>query len=136
MPDLLSKAERSVLMGKVRATGNQSTERVVEVALKAVGIKGWRKHPKTVLGKPDFYFNREKLAIFVDGCFWHACPRCGRVPKSRRAFWLAKIDGNRRRDNRVRRLLRKTGFHTMRIWEHELKTDTWLKRLISRLGPM
>ena len=132
--DSLSDAERSVRMSKVRSKGNQSTELVVEQAFRHAQLRGWRKHPKYIPGKPDFYFSKQKLAVFVDGCFWHACPQCARRPPvSRAEFWRAKIDANRRRDLRTRRLLRKHGFKTMRLWEHELRGDSWLRRLCSRL---
>lgn len=129
MTDTLTAAERSVLMAKVRGTGNRSTEGLVEAVLVAEKIRGWKKHPDHVPGKPDFYFPRYRLAVFVDGCFWHACPRCGRIPKSNTQFWTTKIEQNRCRDNRVRRQLRKLGYHAMRIWEHEVAGDRWLPRL-------
>lgn len=133
--DTLSEAERTIRMSKVRSTGNRSTELTVEQALRAAKIRGWRKHPKQIPGRPDFYFPREKLALFVDGCFWHACPRCARrAPFTRAEFWSKKIDSNRRRDARVRRLLVKRGFHTMRVWEHQLRMESWLRRLIQRLN--
>lgn len=134
MGDTLSKKERSIRMSLVRSSGNKSTELFVEAALKANRIAGWKKHPKGIPGKPDFYFPKQRLAVFVDGCFWHMCPVCDRLPKSRPEFWHAKIDQNRRRDNRLRRRLRALGFRTMRIWEHELKTTTWLSRLRKRLA--
>ena len=116
-------------MAKVRSTGNRSTEGKVEDALKGARIRGWKKHPKGISGRPDFYFPNAKLAVFVDGCFWHACPRCGRLPSSNTEYWTLKIDSNRRRDNRIRGQLRRQGFHVMRIWEHELKGRSWLGRL-------
>lgn len=135
MSDPLSKAERSARMSKVRSKGNRSTESRVESALVEAGISGWEKHHKEILGKPDFFFPRYRLALFVDGCFWHACPVCKRrIPASRPEFWRKKIDENRRRDNRQHRRLRKEGYHVMRVWEHELKRDTWLKRLRSKLS--
>jgi DNA mismatch endonuclease (patch repair protein) len=82
-----------------------------------------------VPGKPDFYFPRYRLAIFVDGCFWHACPNCGRIPKSNVEFWRTKIDQNRRRDNRVRRQMRRLGFHVVRVWEHEAHSNAWMGRV-------
>lgn len=121
-------------MAKVRGKGNRSTEMKVELALVDAGVEGWEKHSREILGKPDFYFPDHRLAVFVDGCFWHACPVCQRrVPASRAEFWRNKIDENRRRDNRQRRKLRRQGYHVMRVWEHELKRDTWLKRLRSML---
>lgn len=128
--DPLSPAERSTRMSLVRSTGNRSTELTVEIVLRSARITAWRKHPANIPGRPDFYFPREKFAVFVNGCFWHACPRCARrMPKARRQFWKAKILGNRRRDERLRRLLVRRGFGTMRIWEHELRENRWLFRL-------
>ena len=130
MRDPLTTSERSALMAKVRGKGNLSTEGRVEQALLSHGLRDWTKHPGDIQGKPDFYFPSHRLAVFVDGCFWHSCPKCARnTPTSRRDFWLAKISENQKRDNTVRRKLRTSGYHVMRIWEHELKTETWLKRL-------
>jgi DNA mismatch endonuclease (patch repair protein) len=134
--DSLSREERSALMSKVRSRGNRSTEVVVESALSANRIAGWKKHPMEVIGQPDFYFPSVRLAVFVDGCFWHACPRCGRIPKTRREFWEKKIIGNRKRDLRTRRQLRTAGFSTMRVWEHELKDAFWLSRLKARIAKL
>jgi DNA mismatch endonuclease (patch repair protein) len=130
MADRMSKQERSAQMARVRSAGNRSTEIKVELALKDAGVRGWKKHPKNIPGCPDFYFAKARLAVFVDGCFWHACPRCRRtLPSSNAAYWTAKIDSNRLRDNRIRRELRGLGFHVMRIWEHEVKRASWLRRL-------
>ncbi len=139
-PDPLTPAQRSTLMGKVRSRGNASTEQRVETMLNAAGLRGWIKHPQQILGRPDFYFPEFKTALFVDGCFWHACPRCSRrTPKTRRAFWVSKIEENRLRDVRTRRHLRRLGIHCVRIWEHETGKPSWLKRLclvMSRSGPV
>lgn len=132
--DPLSALERSARMALVRSRGNRSTELVVEKALRAARISGWRKHDDKVAGTPDFYFWRERLAVFVHGCFWHGCERCGRrIPFSRRAFWSAKLMQNRRRDARTRRQLSRNGVRTMRVWEHELRNLAWLDRLKRRL---
>lgn len=117
-------------MSNVRSRGNRSTELRVQAVLEDEGIEGWEKHPSDILGKPDFFFPEFRLALFVDGCFWHACPKCDRnAPATRRQFWEEKIDTNRRRDNRTRRALRRQGYHVMRVWEHELKRERWLARL-------
>lgn len=129
MADIVSQKQRSALMAKVKSTGNRSTEGRVEAALKQSNIRGWKKHPRNIPGRPDFYFHASKLVVFVDGCFWHACPRCGRLPASNAEYWIAKIDSNRRRDNRIRVQLRARGIRVMRIWEHELKRTTWVGRL-------
>ena len=83
--------------------------------------------------RPDFVFPRLRLAVFVDGCFWHCCPKHATWPRNRAAFWLAKITGNKARDRRVNRLLRARGWTVLRIWEHELsrKNET---RLLRRLA--
>lgn len=129
--DKLTQHERSALMARVRSTGNHSTEIVVERTFQTHGIAGWRKHPKEIIGTPDFFFPRVRLAVFVNGCFWHGCEKCKRnIPNNRRSFWLAKIQQNRRRDARVLRQLRRSGFRTLTIWEHSLATDGWLSRLL------
>ena len=117
-------------MAKVRSKGNVSTEAAAEAILRLNKVRGWIKHPKNVLGRPDFYFRRCKVALFIDGCFWHACPICRRrTPKSRTAFWRKKIDENRRRDNRIRIKLRTEGFHVFRVWEHQVQSTVWVNRL-------
>lgn len=134
MTDPLTPEERSARMSRVTSKGNKSTELVVARALRKHGIKGWRRHLQLLPGRPDFYFPAQRLALFVDGCFWHGCPTCARrTPRTRAEFWLTKIEGNRRRDSRVRRQLRAAGVSTMRIWEHELRTDAWIHRLARRL---
>jgi DNA mismatch endonuclease (patch repair protein) len=128
--DHLSSRKRSAHMSKIHSEGNQSTELRVESALRENSIGGWEKHPKGIVGTPDFFFQRAKLAVFVNGCFWHGCPKCARnVPQNRRDFWLAKLEQNRRRDRRVLRQLRRLGFRTLTVWEHSLNTDLWLGRI-------
>ncbi len=129
MRDPLTKSERSALMAKVRSRGNRSTEYAVEKILARLKMPRWTKHPKAVPGCPDFYFPSKKIAVFVDGCFWHSCPKCGRIPKTRVKFWAAKIDDNRRRDQRIRRQLRSEGHHVVRIWEHDIPAGAWVTRL-------
>lgn len=120
--DPLSPSARSALMAKVRSKGNASTESAVIALFREASITGWRRHPKGMLGNPDFYFPRARLIVFVDGCFWHACPVCKRnSPQTRADFWQQKIDGNRRRDNRTRRKLRQQGYSVFRIWEHDVR---------------
>jgi DNA mismatch endonuclease (patch repair protein) len=130
MPEQLTIEQRSTQMKKVRGQNNRSTEGAVEQALIANGIENWEKHPDNIIGKPDFIFPHHKLLVFVDGCFWHSCPICKRrLPVNHAEFWRNKIDGNRRRDNRLRRKLRQEGYHVMRIWEHEVKSGKWIKRI-------
>jgi DNA mismatch endonuclease, patch repair protein len=128
--DPLSAAERSARMSRVRSKANRSTEVRVAAGLTAAGIRGWTSNAPGVTGSPDFYFAEARLALFVDGCFWHGCPTCNRrIPRARRAFWRDKIAANRRRDRRVSRQLRADGHRVYRVWEHSLRDEGWLVRV-------
>ena len=135
MSDNLTPLARSALMARVRGTGNVSTELTVQHILRSRRIWGWEKHPSDLPCKPDFYFRKAQLALFVDGCFWHGCPSCCRnVPKTRSRFWSDKLRANRCRDNRTRRHLRKLGICVMRVWEHQVLHLSWVSRLSTRLS--
>jgi DNA mismatch endonuclease, patch repair protein len=111
---------RSKQMRAIRGHGNKTTEARLRSALMRAGVRGWRLSPKEIAGQPDFYFRKARLAVFVDGCFWHGCPRCGHIPKTNGKFWLAKIRRNRARDRMTARRLRALGLCVVRIWEHDL----------------
>lgn len=103
----------------IRSRGNKATElRLIEV-FREFGITGWRRS-QPLLGKPDFTFRCERVVVFVDGCFWHGCPKCYKRPKSNRKFWDTKIANNRKRDRLVNRELRRLGWQVVRIWQHQL----------------
>ena len=87
--------------------------------LRTHGLTGWRRHQR-IFGSPDFVFRREKVALFVDGCFWHACPEHGTWPASNAAFWRAKLERNKERDDLVNRTLRAKGWSVIRVWQHDL----------------
>lgn len=114
--DTLSGAQRSERMSRVRAAANKSTELRLITLLREHRITGWRRGTP-LPGKPDFVFRAHKVAVFVDGCFWHGCPRHGRTPKTRVAFWTAKLARNSQRDRAVTRALRKSGWMVLRVWE-------------------
>ncbi|MCB1092674.1 MAG: very short patch repair endonuclease [Verrucomicrobiae bacterium] len=120
MADSLSPEGRSQLMSRVRGKGNQSTEMRMIAILRDAGITGWRRN-QDLAGRPDFLFRPERVALFVDGCFWHGCPKCYRRPKSNQAFWDEKIRKNTARDRAVNRELKRKGWIVVRVWEHELK---------------
>src|SRR5690242_17700573 len=127
--DPLSKMARSERMSRVRSRGNASTEQRVARALRAAGLIGWRRHA-ALPGKPDFFFPKLRVAIFVHGCFWHGCDVCRRrVPANNRTFWRRKIEANRARDRRVKRLLARRSIGAVTVWEHELQSDVWLARV-------
>lgn len=99
-----------------------------------MGFRGWCVTPADVLGCPDFVFREEKVAIFVDGCFWHGCKRHLRMPASNAAYWQAKIERNRKRDRQVSRALRQQGWRVIRVWEHTLTCPGPLKRWLNYLA--
>jgi DNA mismatch endonuclease (patch repair protein) len=110
-------------MSAVRSRGNQSTEGRFRALLRLSDITGWRRKT-TVYGKPDFVFWSHRVAVFLDGCFWHGCPRgCRNIPATNREFWEEKIESNRRRDKDVNRVLKAAGWSVIRVWEHALRTD-------------
>ncbi|MGO8930950.1 MAG: very short patch repair endonuclease [Limisphaerales bacterium] len=129
MTDVFTKSKRSIVMAAVRSSGNMLTEIRLARIFRKNGVKGWRRH-LPLPGKPDFAFKKELVAVFVDGCFWHGCPKHLRAPKSNEAYWDRKIRTNRIRDVHVKRVLRQSGWRVVRVWEHELKNE-W--KLIQRL---
>ncbi len=135
MVDVYSKKKRSWLMGRVRSVGNKSTEGKLIEILKQNEITGWRrKYP--VFGKPDVVLPRSKVTIFIDGCFWHDCPKHGQVPESNRSFWSNKIESNKKRDMVVTKTVKQRGWKVLRIWECELKDEKILKRKMNRLNKL
>lgn len=134
MPDVFSKAKRSEVMARVRSRGNETTELALSRLFRKHKITGWRRR-SPLFGRPDFVFPTSKLAIFVDGCFWHGCPQHASLPATRRAFWLKKFATNKARDHRVTHELRRRGWHVLRIWEHELRRpNRCLARLFQALS--
>ena len=133
-------AQRSALMARVRGRGNASTVGALAAVLRAQGWSGWRQ--QAVRGRaargepfrvrPDFVFRSRRLVVFVDGCFWHGCPRHGTKPKGNAAFWRAKFRRNQKRDRRDTRNLRRAGWNVVRLWEHELRTKA-RPRLLAKL---
>jgi DNA mismatch endonuclease (patch repair protein) len=164
MPDVFTKAKRSEVMSRIRGRGNKDTELVLAKLLRAHGITGWRRHVRLnvesrkskvegerrsgprlsafvlrLAVRPDFVFRKSRMALFVDGCFWHGCPKhCkyakwltraalnnppsprDRLRRTGRAFWRRKLAANKERDRRVNRALRRAGWCALRIWECEL----------------
>jgi DNA mismatch endonuclease (patch repair protein) len=122
MVDTWTVKKRSEVMARIRNKGNRSTELRFIVLLRGAGIKGWRRHVK-MPGKPDFIFPKMKVAIFVDGDFWHGNPATFRPPKSNIDFWRKKINYNRQNDRRITVALKKRGWKVLRLWESDLKRE-------------
>ena len=123
-------------MSVIRSRGNRDTELRQITIMRAHRLTGWL-HNWSLFGKPDFVFPKLKLAVFVDGCFWHGCPLHATQPKTNAAFWRKKISANRTRDRLVTRTLRRRGWRVLRVWEHELKRNNehkLVRRLLTHLG--
>lgn len=122
MTDVLTKTQRSFNMSRIRSE-NTNPEIKFRDFLHSYGIKSFKMHPSEITGKPDFYFPKEKMAIFIDGCFWHGCKKCFRKPETNRDFWLEKITNNIKRDSEINSVLRRQGLQVVRFWEHEIKNS-------------
>jgi DNA mismatch endonuclease (patch repair protein) len=123
MADVFTKSKRSEVMSRIRGSGNRDTELRMIALLRASGIRGWRRDQK-LFGKPDFVFRRERVVVFVDGCFWHGCPKPKHapLPKNRSDWWEAKLGRNKERDQLVTRTLRNAAWRVIRVWECDLST--------------
>jgi DNA mismatch endonuclease (patch repair protein) len=130
--DHVSKRIRSKIMAAVRSRGNTTTELPLAKLLRAAHLKGYRKH-WPVAGKPDFAWPRRKIAVFVDGCFWHGCG-CKYLPRTNTEFWRNKIESNTRRDRRVTQMLRREGWKVLRIKECAVRKPSTLARIARLLA--
>jgi DNA mismatch endonuclease (patch repair protein) len=119
MPDVFTRVKRSQVMSRIRGHGNKDTELALIRVFRSLAITGWRRH-RWVFGKPDFVFPKQRVAVFVDGCFWHGCPKHTTMPRNNAAFWRKKLVANKSRDQLVTRTLRGAGWRVLRVWEHEL----------------
>ena len=125
MTDKVSPQTRSRIMASVRNKNTRSTEWRLRGAMVSRKMVGWKVQYKRLPGMPDFAFPDRRLAIFVDGCFWHGCPRCYRRPHSNTRYWDAKVRRNKLRDQAIRASIRKLGWDVLRIWEHEIADSPW-----------
>ena len=122
MVDTISKSARSRVMRSIRSRGTKP-EVLIRLALIRSRLKGWRMNILGLPGKPDFIFGDKKLAVFIDGCFWHGCKKCYRGPKSNKLYWASKLRLNKARDIRNAKMLLSLGWNTLRLWEHEVRGD-------------
>lgn len=138
MSDVFSKSKRSEVMARIRSRGNKATELAFAKLLRAQRITGWRRHlaiklpsaggpeGKSRQVRPDFVFKDRRVAVFIDGCFWHGCPLHCTSPSANREFWVKKLKDNRTRDRFVNRLLRRQRWTVLRLWEHQLAQRDWV----------
>lgn len=141
--DLLTREQRYRAMAANR--GRTRPERALASALWRRGLRfltdaGYRRRRgRSLVGHPDLVLSRQRVVIFVDGCFWHGCPRCGGIPSGVSAFWRHKIETNVCRDLRVTLQLRREGWRVIRVREHQIGSprllDATADRLALRLRP-
>lgn len=119
MADVFDSDKRSEIMSRVRSGDNKSTElRLIQV-FKEYGIKGWQRHYK-VKGHPDFVFLKDRIAVFVDGCFWHGHDCRNTKPTDNSDYWLKKRERNIRHDKEISARFKQRGWVVVRVWECEL----------------
>ena len=120
MSDVFSKEKRSEVMRAIKSKNTKSTELKMIEIFKELHIIGWRRtYP--LVGKPDFVFPKKRIAVFVDGCFWHGHDCRNVTPSANAEFWNAKREYNRQHDATVTDTLQKKSWKVIRIWECELK---------------
>ena len=129
MADTFTKTERSEIMRKVKSNRNKSTELKLIQFFKENAIKGWRRNFK-LFGKPDFVFPKQRLAIFLDGCFWHGHNCRNTKPKDNAEYWQTKIARNQQRDKNLTETLTNKNWKVVRIWECELKDNNMIKDIL------
>lgn len=132
--DVFTVAKRSQIMSKVRSTGNASTELKLIAEFKERKIVGWRRNSK-IFGHPDFIFPKLRVAVFVDGCFWHGHDCRNTKPKDNADYWRAKIERNQRRDRAATERLTELGYRVVRIWECDFQKKH-RERLDEKLTPI
>jgi len=118
------KEVTSMIMSRIKGKDTKP-ELLLRKRLWNSGIRGYRVHWKKAPGNPDICFVGKKIAVFVNGCFWHRCPYCKlKLPKSHSAYWKEKFGKNVERDKRYQRELRQQGWKSITLWECKVKKNT------------
>lgn len=134
MADIFDKQQRSQIMRKVKSSGNKSTEIRLISVFKENNISGWRRN-YAVKGHPDFVFLKMKIAVFVDGCFWHGHDCRNTTPSDNKEYWDRKRQRNIQHDREVTAIFEARGWTVIRIWECELKKKN-VTILLKKLEPL
>ena len=121
MVDNLTKEKRSRVMSSIRGK-NTRPELSIRKILWGKGIR-YRIHDKSVYGIPDISNKSRKVAVFIDGCFWHGCKKCYKEPRTNTSFWRNKVKRNRQRRTEVKRKLLGEGWKVLEVWEHQVNED-------------
>ena len=130
MVDRMTKGQRSHTMSRIRGR-DTGPEVILRREMWRQGTRGYRTHLKGVPGSPDIAFLGPKVAVFVDGCFWHRCPKCYKPPSSNVEFWRSKAERNVERDRRADSALAAAGWRVLRVWEHEINANP--ERVVTRI---
>jgi DNA mismatch endonuclease (patch repair protein) len=126
--DFLSKEKRSKVMSAIRSKGNETTELAMIRLFRENKIAGWRRNYK-LQGKPDFVFPKDKVVVFVDGCFWHGHTCLKPRDSLKKGFWKEKIERNKKHDRLINRILRTGNWNVVRVWECEIEKKKYGKKL-------
>ena len=133
MSDNLKPEDRRRAMQAVRGKGTKVEKRFSSILVR-MGVRGWRKNADNVIGKPDIVFEQQRIAIFIDGCFWHGCPSCQRkMPRTNRAYWERKINRNIVIARSNNRQLRGRGWTVIRVWEHEVNNNSGTEKIKTKI---
>lgn len=129
MADNLKPVDRRKAMRSVKGKGTSLERRLFSI-LAGMHLKGWKKNAAELAGKPDVIFRKERLTIFIDGCFWHGCPRCcKKLPQTNHLYWSRKINRNVALAKSANRRLREDGWLVIRIWEHEILNPRSMEKI-------
>jgi DNA mismatch endonuclease, patch repair protein len=133
MADSLTKARRSWNMSRIKGK-DTAPEKIVRSILHRLGYR-FRLHKTKLPGRPDVVLPKHKTIVFVHGCFWHRHKNCkdATMPKTRREWWQAKLEGNAARDRRNQSALRRAGWRVLTVWECETEKPEKLTRRLERL---
>lgn len=131
--DRYGKATRSRVMARIKKA-DTGLERALLTILDSWGLEGFIRYPEGLAGHPDVVFEAQRVALFVDSCFWHGCSQHCRMPKTNVDYWRNKIEANKERDKRQTAELRSKGWRVFRIWEHELRDPAKLEERLRELA--
>ena len=133
MVDVHTKQQRSFNMSRIKGKNTKPEIKLRKVLFKN-GCRGFRVSSK-ITGKPDIVFTKKKIAVFIDGCYWHKCMKCFIKPKTKTKWWMEKINRNVTHDNEVDTQLKSYGWKVLRFWEHDINKsiDKVLNKMITQL---
>jgi len=130
--DKVSKQKRSEVMSKIRSKETK-LENLIRKRLWSEGIR-YRKNSTKHFGKPDLIIAKKRIVIFIDSCFWHGCKKHLRLPVTNKDYWKTKISRNINRDKIVNKYYAEIRWKVIRIWEHDIKNDKLLEKVIENLN--